>query len=596
MILHALNKYYDCLLEDENSGIARPGLSKAKVSHALVINSLGELVGIIDLRVEKGKKLVAREMDVPEQIKRSSGIAPNFMCDNCSYVLGLGQKVKESKEKRLRESYESYVKLHEEILGGMEDQRAQAVLSFLHKWDIVNGLNHPKIKEYQEALFEGSNLVFKMEGFEGFIHESNDILKGWESYNARNASDIRAQCLVTGELAPIARLHPNVKGVVGAQSSGASLVSFNLDSFTSYGKTQSFNAPVSDQVAFSYTTVLNHLLSKEKHRVRIGDTTMIFWAQKAGAGREEDLISALFYPVMEVTEREGDSSIQSIHDPHTVQLIQDIFTRIRNGQPVKEGLEGVDKEVDFYILGLAPNASRLSVRFWQVDQYQNFIEKVTQHYRDMALVKGYDRDPDFIPIGWILKELAPLGDAKRIPPLLGGILMRSILTGMPYSQSLYNALISRIRADQKVNYIRVAMIKACLVRKQRYLIKGTEVKVTMALNEESTDIAYRLGRLFALLEKAQEEANPGLNATIKDRYYGAASATPASVFPILMRLAQHHIAKAEYGRSTDKRIEEVLSGIDRFPAHLNLDEQGLFVLGYYHQRQARFTKSEKKEG
>lgn len=595
MILKALNQYYDCLLADPNSGIARPGLSKAKVSHSLVINTVGELVGIIDLRVEKGKKLVSREMDVPEQVIRTVGVAANFMCDNCSYALGMGQKAKENKEKRLRESYETFVKLHEEILGGLEDQGAQAVLNFLHGWKVIDGLSHPKIQEYQDELSEGSNLVFKLEGTEGFIHERVNILKGWQNYNAIRASDIKAQCLVTGEMAPIAQLHPSVRGVVGAQSSGASLVSFNQESFVSYGKKQNFNAPVSIHAAFAYTTVLKHLISKDKHRIRLGDTTVVFWAEKVGGGLEEDLISALFYPEMETDETDAKNN-KSTRDPQTVQLLHDIFTRIRNGQPVKEGLAGVDKEVDFYILGLAPNASRLSVRFWQVDQYQNFIEKVTQHYRDLAIVKRFDKDPDFIPISWILRELAPLGDAKRIPPLLGGILMRSILTGMPYPQSLYNALISRIRADQEVNYIRAAMLKACLVRKQRYFNQGTEVKITMALNEESTNIAYRLGRLFALLEKAQEDATPGLNATIKDRYFGAASATPASVFPILLRLAQHHMAKAEYGRSTDKRIEEVVGEIDRFPAHLNLDEQGLFVLGYYHQRQARFKKVEKKEG
>lgn len=224
------------------------------------------------------------------------------------------------------------------------------------------------------------------------------------------------------------------------------------------------------------------------------------------------------------------------------------------------------------------------------------MDKIGRHYSDLAIIKDFDKAPDFISVSMLLKETAPLGDAKRIPPLLGGVLMRSILTGMPYPQALYNAILSRIRADQRVNYVRAAIIKACLVRSQRFYNKGNEVNVLMALDEQNTNLAYRLGRLFALLEKAQQDANPGLNATIRDRYFGAASATPGSVFPILLRLVQHHLAKAEYGRITDKRIEEVMGGIGSFPSYLNLEEQGLFVLGYYHQRQALYAKNEKKEG
>jgi CRISPR-associated protein Csd1 len=251
--------------------------------------------------------------------------------------------------------------------------------------------------------------------------------------------------------------------------------------------------------------------------------------------------------------------------------------------------------VKFYILGLAPNASRLSVRFRHVLEYGKLIDKISQHYIDMLIVKSYPSDPDFISIRMILKEIAPLGDAKRISPLLGGVVMRAILTGRPYPQGLLQSVLLRIRADQTVNYLRAAVIKACLVRNRRYQINEREVDITMALDEQNTNVAYRLGRLFAVLEKAQQDANPGLNATIKDRYFGAASATPRSVFPILLRLTQHHIAKAEYGRNMDKRIEEVMSGIDNFPPHLNLEKQGLFVLGYYHQRKALYTKNESKE-
>ncbi len=376
------------------------------------------------------------------------------------------------------------------------------------------------------------------------------------------------------------------------------MVSFNLEAFTSYGKTQSFNAPVSEEVAFAYTTALNYLLNSAKHRIRVGDTTVVFWAERSTGGLEEDLLGALFFPDIEIEEdagpKKGDSD-RLVRDPQTVILLRDIFERIKTGQPVADGLVGINKETRFYILGLAPNAARLAVRFWHADLYVKFINRIGQHYSDMVIIKEYDRQPDFLSVTKILKETAPLKDTKRIAPLLGGALMRSILTGAPYPMTLYNSMLSRIRADQDVNYTRVAVIKACLVRNRRFYNKESEVDISMALNEENRNTGYLLGRLFALLEKAQVDANPGINATIRDRYFGAASASPGSVFPILLRLVQHHIAKAEYGRLIDKRIEEVISLIDSFPAYLNLEDQGRFVLGYYQQRQALYTKSEKRE-
>lgn len=598
-MIDALYKYYETLLNDRDSGVSRPGLSKARVGYCLVLSRAGRLLDIVDLRVERRNKPVSREMDVPEQEKRTSGVSANFMCDNCTYILGLGQKNKNEKKDRVRDCFEAFVKMHEEILQGVEDEGVAALTGFLLGWDISSAAEHPVVAKYLDGLTEGSNLVFKLEGSEGYIHQRKAVMEAWDGYSSDRTSGVKGQCLVTGRTTGIARLHPSIKGVTGAQSSGASLVSFNLDAFTSYGKTQSFNAPVGEEAAFGYTTALNYLLNSGKHRIRIGDTTTVFWAEHSTNGLEEDLLGALFFPVPEDSgeggKKESDIDRQSVRDPQTVKLLHDIFVRVKAGQPVSKDLTGINMTTDFFILGLAPNASRLAVRYWHVDRYGKFIEKIGQHYTDMAIVKRFDREPDFISVGMILKETAPLRDAKRIAPLLGGVLMRSILTGTPYPMALYNAIISRIRADQEVNYVRAAVIKACLVRKHRFYNKGNEVELTMALNEQNRDAGYLLGRLFALMEKAQEDASPGINSTIRDRYFGAASASPGSVFPILLRLAQHHISKAEYGRYTDKRIEEVISGIDHFPAHLNLEEQGQFVLGYYQQRQALYKKSDKKE-
>lgn len=597
MIINALYKYYETLLQDRDSGISRPGFSKAKVGYCLVLSREGRLLDIIDLRVERRKKLVSREIDVPEQGKRTSGVSANFMCDNCTYVLGLGQKNKKEKKERLKECFEAFIRLHEKILESIQDEGVAALMRFLHGWDIACAAAHPVVVRHLDGLAEGSNLVFRLEGSEGYLHERKAVIDAWDRYRSGQASGVKMQCLVTGQKTGIARLHPSIKGVTGAQSSGASLVSFNLDAFTSYGKSQSFNAPVGEEAAFGYTTALNYLLNSGKHRVRIGDTTTVFWAERSTNGLEEDLLGALFFPVQEDNgeKKENENGYRLVRDPQTVKLLHDIFRKVKAGEPVSQGLIGIDLNTNFYILGLAPNASRLAVRFWHVDRFGEFLDKIGQHYSDMAMVKRFEGEPDFVSVAMILKETAPLKDPKKIAPLLGGVLMRSILMGTPYPMSLYSTIISRIRADQEVNYVRAAVIKACLVRNRRFYNKRNEVELTVALNEQNRKTGYLLGRLFALLEKAQEEANPGINSTVRDRYFGAASASPGSVFPILLRLAQHHISKAEYGRYTDRLIEDVISCIDRFPAHLSLEEQGQFILGYYQQRQALYVKPEKKE-
>lgn len=597
MIVNALYNYYETLLNNQDSGVSRPGYSKARVAFCLVLSREGQLLDIIDLRDDRRGKLVSREMNVPEQAKKSVNILANFMCGNCTYVLGLGQKNKKENKERDQKCFDKFVELHESILERVHDEDAAALLEFLRHWDITNAPTHPVVARYLEGLSEGSNLVFKLDSVSGYLHERQAIMDAWSDYRLGNKSNVKLQCLVTGQVTGIARLHPSIKGVAKAQPSGASLVSFNEDAFASYGRTQSFNAPVGEDAAFGYATALNYLLRNEKHRIGIGGTTTVFWAECSTNGLEEDLLGALFNLVLDVesSEEETTASPQIVRDPQTVKLLHDIFLRIKEGVSVKGNLAGINENTNFFVLGLAPNASRLAVRFWHMDQFGAFVERVAQHYRDMLIMKRFDRDPDLIPIWMILKETAPLGDSKRVAPLLGGVLMRSILTGAPYPMSLYSSIIARIRADHEINYVRSAIIKAFLVRKQRFYPNGGKEELTVGLNTENRNAGYMLGRLFALLEKAQENANPGINATIRDRYFGSASASPGSVFPILLRLVQHHISKAEWGWRTDRQIGAVMSDIDQFPAHLSLDDQGQFALGYYQQRQALYSKTEKKE-
>ena len=296
MIIQALYNYYQTLLEDSKSGISPPGFSSARISHCLIVSKQGQLINIVDLRDTQNNKLVSPRMIVPEQIKRSSGIAPNFICDVCSYVLGLPQKGKEDKKGRARECFRAYVSLQNSVLNNIEDEGARALLSFLNGWNPDVAEENEIVLRYLDDITDGANLIFKLDGDKDYLHECAPIIDAWKVYRSNQAAEYKCQCLVTGEESNIAKLHHSIKGVTGAQSSGASLVSFNQDAFTSYGKEQSYNAPVSEEVAFGYTTALNYLLSKTEYRVRVGDTTVVFWAEKSTQGLEEDLIGALINP------------------------------------------------------------------------------------------------------------------------------------------------------------------------------------------------------------------------------------------------------------------------------------------------------------
>ena len=595
MIINSLYRHYQNLAQQPDLNIPLPGFSVAKVSFAFVLSEEGELLNVIPLIEQQGARTIPLEMQVPEQIKRSSGIAANFLCDNSSYIIGVDNK---GKPERSKQAFEACKELHTLFLTNVDDPGARAVSNYFSKWVTEEATEHPALGEIMEDLLAGGNIVFRLDGQKGYVHERNRVKSAWLHHYNQNTSQENGQCLVTGEVGPIARLHPSIKGVRGAQSSGASLVSFNFRSSESYGKIQGNNAPVSEDVAFGYTTVLNYMLSSRRQRLQLDpNTTVVFWSERKDGGMEEDLMAELLWPSGN-TSKSDENPV----DLQTVQLVHDILIRVRSGQPVDLDPAQIDLNSRFAILGLSPNAARLSIRFWWEDSFGNILTRLAMHYVDMSIVgPTQEGRPELISVPRVLLETAPrLGgerpDPDRISPLLGGAVLRSVLGGKPYPQGLYTAIISRVRSDQIVNYVRAAIIKACLLRKYRFQgQQAKEVSITMELNEKNNSTAYNLGRLFAALEKAQQDATPGLNATIRDRYFGAASATPKSVFPILLRLAQHHISKAEYGYVSDKRIEEIMAKIEVFPAHLNLDEQGEFMLGYYHQRQAFFQKTSGKE-
>ena len=600
MIINALKNYYEILVADENSGIPNYGYSNAKVGFVLNISADGELLDVITLKVEsggKGKKLVSRMLIVPEQKGRSVGISPNFMCDNSSYVLGIDNK---GKPQRVMNTFNAFKELHNTVLGSANGEAAKAILAFLNNWKIEEASSSPVLHPCLDEILEGNNLVFRLDGKAGYLHNDAEIKALWERYNSNDGQVITGQCLITGEQSSIARLHPNIKNVRNAQPSGASVVSFNAPSYESYGKAQSYNSPVSTYAAFAYTTVLNHMLAGQKQKIQVGDATTVFWAESP----EEiypDLAAELFNPSI---SQEGQQSKNSYtRDRNTEILIQNVLQNAKAGIRNNDLNGKIDERTRFYILGLSPNASRISVRFFHADTFGAFVEKTIQHYRDMDIVRDFENKPKNIPIWLMLGEtISPKSRDKDASPLLSGAVMRSIVSGAPYPMSLYNAIMIRIKADMddkdqniyRVNYVRAAILKACLIRKARHQNnKELEEVLTVSLNEQTTNVEYLLGRLFAILEKAQQDVNRGINATIKDRYFTSACSTPAAVFPILLKLANHHIAKSEYGYAIEKRIEPIIDKIVKFPSHLTLDQQGTFVIGYYHQRIALYQKVDK---
>ncbi len=570
--LSELYRFYERMTAEPDSGMPPEGMTAENIAFALVIGRDGALRSVADLRDSKGK---TRRLIVPASVSRSSNIAPNFLWDKTEYVLGVGS----GEPKELQKKAAAFRQCHKTLLGACEDVHAQALLAFLNRWtpDAFAAL------EERDALMD-ANVAFRLEGEERFLHEAPALkelwLAHWKGKN-RETNQIGI-CLATGRHETLARTHPLIKGIPGAQTSGASLVSFNCPAFESYGKTQSYNAPVSERAASGYACALNYLLAKEHRQMtRIADTSMIFWADSAVP--EEKLLGDIF---------DLEPARATVQDVEQIRRLKGILLALRQGKPLNEADAALHSGVRFFILGLAPNAARLSVRFWLSGTLGRILHCCSRWYEDLEIERQFpDSEPEFPPLWQLLnKGIAAPGQQNAIPPELGGQLSLAMLTGSKIPESVFAAVLRRIRADKddkktrKMNYFRAALIKAYLCRN-----KHEENDMT-TLNTEETNIGYRLGRLFALLEKAQKDAlGNNVNAPLRERYIGAASATPRTVFPMLLRLAQHHVVKAKksrfplYDNFFDKKAAEILAGVTDFPATLPLEDQGRFMLGYYHQ-------------
>lgn len=586
MILQSLVKYYEIMANDEESNISKMGYSKANVSYAINLSLEGELINIIPLKisVQRGKKTVEvpQSMEVPEQEKKSSGIISNFLCENSSYVFGVDNK---GKPERAKACFEAFKELHLKILKDVDNPTAQAVVKYVSSWVVDRALEHPVIIKYMDEILSAGNFVFKING-EEFVHKNQQIREAWEKYKSYSGHTNIMQCLVTGKKSSIARLHPSFKGVRGTKSVGGSLVSFNERAYESYGRDeeQGLNAPVSEYATFAYSTALNYLLADDSHKLYLGDSTIVYWAESPKKIYQD------FFSLY-LNGGSDNSGGDLVHDQVAVSEIKSVFEKIAQGKPIRDLSEVFDEKTNFYILAISPNAARLAIRFFISNSFGEFVKKIGKHYDDLRLEKQYFTEPDTFSVWRLLNEtVSPTSKDKAATPLLAGAVLKAIITGTPYPAGLYNSIMLRIKADKDISYYKVSIIKAYLSRNTK---KSKEV-LTMSLNEQSENRPYILGRLFAVLEKAQQDGNPGTNTTIKDRYFTSACSTPASVFPVLLRLAQHHISKSDYGYTSDKRIADILEKLNLdnnpFPAHLSLEDQGIFILGYYHQRNAFYQK------
>lgn len=591
MILTALNQYYDRLRSQANSPVPSFGFSEEKIGYVLVLSKQGELVDVIPNMDTSGKRPVPKLTSVPRPEKRTSGVKSNFLWDKTAYVLGVEGNpdkttVKEQPWRITEKTHETFLafkKLHVEAFAQIEDEGLQAVKLFLSQWQPEYFAKPPCCAEMVDA-----NIVFKLDGDFQFIHQREMAQKLWEK-SLRPDDDAEASmCLVSGESLPVARLHPAIKGVYGGQSAGGSIVSFNADAYTSYGKEQGGNAPISEKSAFGYTTVLNHLLRRDnKQCFSIGDASTVFWAV---AEDTRDELSA-----KQAQDLFATAMNMGVSDEDQTNILSVSVQQIAKGKPLLEVCPDIEPNTRFYVLGLAPNASRISIRFWLDTTFGSLTEHIGQHFQDLSMEPLPWREP---PSVWrLLIETAVQRKSENIAPQLSGELTRSILMGTPYPRMLLSQLIGRVRADGDLNGLRIAMMKAVL---QRAFRKGLlKEEIPMGLDIQNTDAAYRLGRLFAVLERIQEGAlGTELNSSIVDKYYSSASSVPFSVFPRLLSGGKNHLSKIRkdkrgYAIVLEKDLGEIIDGLDnQFPRHLSIEAQGRFAIGYYHQRQSYFAKKD----
>ncbi len=492
MILQRLCEYYDVIDADSEIEIAQEGFAPQKVTFEIVLSRDGGVAAINDLRSTEGKRKIPRSLRLPFE-GRTSGVKAMFLWDKAEYLLGYlspelrdrpngesesDEKTRLKKVDRVLKCFEASKQMHLGFADSIDDVDYAVLCQFYSSWKLSN-LSVEQLTLIDE-LGTGFG-VFRIDGDRQYLHDSSQLRRFWSGYQLnRDGDDVSGICLVTGERTSLARLHGSIKGVRDAQSSGASIVSFNKSSFESFGKTQSFNSPVGEQAAFKYATALNYLLDRKNGRtLQVGDATCVFWSD-AKDTIAEDVFSFGLDP-------------GRFEDEGRAAAIGNVLSQAMDGNAVLS-----EPGAAFHVLGLSPNASRLSIRFWISGSAIEMVRRVAEHQRRLEIVRG-GKDSDWIPLWMILAQTAR--ESKEVPPLLGGVLLRSVLTGGRYPEALLTAILRRIRAEQEIRHVKAATIKAILNH-------NFQKEISVMLDPERPEPAYQLGRLFACLERRKKTPCP----------------------------------------------------------------------------------------
>ena len=571
MILQALNRYYERMINAHPGELSEFGFERKSIPVIFDLSEKGELQQIsID-----SEKTPTKQYVLPKGVKRTSGVAPNLLWDSAEYVIGFLHA--RAKVDAVAKKHKAFVRRVLDF--DLPDIGLKAVQRFLID------LDEERLRartDFDDEVFQTNpNISFRLVRDGQLVCERSAIREAIKRNFVED--EAKSVCLVTGERTSTERLHPSIKGVWGAQSSGANIVSFNLDAFTSFNSKQGENSPVSTIAAFNYTEALNYLLRKgSPQRMQMGDTSSVFWSDEGDQEIENAFLQLMALP--EKTDKDDPN-----RGANHVKAALESFYRGRRISPVGDQR--------FYILGLAPNASRISIRFWKMITIAELCTNVCLHYEDIQISPPYQQ-PMEIPLARLLAHLCLERKLSNLAPNISGEVIRSVLDNKPYPASLLSAAVRRNRAEQNVTFERAAIIKACINRQARQSrIKMKEL--TMSLDLTNTSPSYLLGRWFAVLEKIQKDAHPKINKTIKDRYYGAMSSNPDTVFATLDRLKNHHLAKLEKESHKiyyEKKLGEIVGLLPAdLPKRLSLAEQATFSVGYYHQVQDLYSPSTTSE-
>ena len=594
MILQALKDYYDRKAADPESGIAPLGWEWKEIPYLVVVAEDGRFIRLEDTQVVSGKRKRAKVFLVPSLGEaKGNGTKSNLFWENGEYFFGFpmdANKLQKEGERYLSKVKERHAEFVQKIQKYGTELSANScfmgVSLFLQNLDMTKIQQDPL---WAEALQLNQSFLFAIAG-KGPITDISDIRDRVNIVlKSIRMSKETVRCMITGMMDAKSILEAPIKGVVNASTMGAHIVAVNnkisrsgnsgaTPAFASFMKQQGENSPIGQVASLAYTTALNTLLSKDsKQKMSVGDATVVFWA-----GKDDPFEAAV----------SGFFSEPSKDDPD--RLEQNVSALLKSPQLGSASFS--EDQTTFFVLGLSPNAARIAIRFWHVGTVAEMAGRFRAYFDDLLIAHG-PKDRDHLSLWRLLVSTAVQGKSENIAPNLAGNVMRSILEGLPFPETLLQSVLVRIKAEHEVTYPRAKLVKGCLNRKWRFCNPKNERNLTVGLDKENANAGYRLGRLFAVLERIQEAANPGINATIKERFYASASSTPISVFGNLMRLSNHHLAKLRKEKpglavNLEKLVQEVIAGIDRFPAHLPLDDQGQFAIGYYHQRQDFFTRKD----